>query len=915
MPQYLAIDYLTEASEKQFSLFFQLHLPSPQLRRTNTEQIIADIHKPWLKLPSKILYHIPVHSEADDNLIKRNFFTDILKDLNDEFGCEETDILNDLKPKSTAKKDEINVCDDNLYAFYDLRCLREEILLGDRRLFDEINFQNPILSINKPQITDILLRLEEQNVSELFQEDFDEFTTKVKVIRENVDSRRILLDYPILDLPKLNISEVIAIGNKCQPEQDLIPDDVNAEITELEIVKREEISSRCSTASTWGKEIEEISSSASSWEKETEEMSSNCSTASLWGKNMDETVTTFNSDSSTQTISSNYTQSNWEEQETSDSPKFVKFDHLQTFLLLRTAEKMQEKCENDKIISLQDLKNEKNEKNEIIKVYLSNEYESLIRLIQIHSVPILQYLSRTNHKIVNFFTLTSDETYLMLKYTGNNFPDENYCSILALDGLIKARDCLIHRSLECAISCLRRFQDYHSLPAFYLDSLRRKLSEIQMQFMENNILHPKMSTLLTIVNQCMQQTPRKKILVTVEDWPVHFDVVFDLIKRLPNVNFDGIRTKISRMELLAKIENCDVLLVVESLFDLNFRWNMNFSIFTVIAYEHRAENEKLSVISDYFGLSTYFQVQDKIPQEIAEKQFEFTLIYSKNVLRMDDLIVDLENRLNIQLSERNYNTISTPPLAFADFTIDERNAILINSFAAINDNKSFNRLINNVIYLSLKFDKCWLLFHALNEENNKINVGNTTKLFTALKTFDKKKDFTFQVLYTGDTTQLANTIYAICQTAKNQSPVWESEQWTNRRWLTPHLTQHEKFLLCFPSINSATAQIMLSSAPLKKLVTISLADLVCLNPQVPERFLRNFHQLVNFHISFCGNVKIEAKCAPIQDIKPSLAVKRKCSTYFNVFHAASDVNPLIKFPRGTIVSTPATIDLIGNVPL
>ncbi|XP_019645270.1 PREDICTED: uncharacterized protein LOC109486018 [Branchiostoma belcheri] len=59
------------------------------------------------------------------------------------------------------------------------------------------------------------------------------------------------------------------------------------------------------------------------------------------------------------------------------------------------------------------------------------------------------------------------------------------------------------------------------------------------------------------------------------------------------------------------------------------------------------------------------------------------------------------------------------------------------------------------------------------------------------------------------------------------------------------MSMHEQFLLSFPCINSFSAQVMLTAAPLYQLLTCPMQELVTLCPWIPQKVLQAFYQVAH----------------------------------------------------------------------
>ncbi|XP_030833923.1 protein shortage in chiasmata 1 ortholog-like [Strongylocentrotus purpuratus] len=107
-------------------------------------------------------------------------------------------------------------------------------------------------------------------------------------------------------------------------------------------------------------------------------------------------------------------------------------------------------------------------------------------------------------------------------------------------------------------------------------------------------------------------------------------------------------------------------------------------------------------------------------------------------------------------------------------------------------------------------------------------------------------------MYSNDSICTASTINGICDISRKASEsVWHNDDWLTRPWLTERLSKHEKFLTGFPCVNSFSAQVMLTAAPLPVLLSAPLTYLSKLCPWIPTRIIAHFHKLVHDESPLC----------------------------------------------------------------
>ncbi|KAJ8040852.1 hypothetical protein HOLleu_15271 [Holothuria leucospilota] len=232
-------------------------------------------------------------------------------------------------------------------------------------------------------------------------------------------------------------------------------------------------------------------------------------------------------------------------------------------------------------------------------------------------------------------------------------------------------------------------------------------------------------------------------------------------------------------------------------------------------------------------------------------QYCLKLLCSTKVTENSKLIHYLESRYNIMVLERNYNKILPsfrPPLVYADIIVDVVTGIVLVSSEEVLS-LGVEGLTHKVNSLSQQFEVLWLLISIDCESksilHNKVFRKITCQLYSVFTQYSKTgSQYEVKILFGCTIQELGDAIHMVCNKAEeNISSAWHKEDWIKRQCLTAQASKHEVFLMQFPSINAFTAQVLLTSAPLCKLLANYSADvLVTMAPWIPIKFLKIFEE-------------------------------------------------------------------------
>ncbi|XP_072025479.1 protein shortage in chiasmata 1 ortholog-like [Amphiura filiformis] len=224
------------------------------------------------------------------------------------------------------------------------------------------------------------------------------------------------------------------------------------------------------------------------------------------------------------------------------------------------------------------------------------------------------------------------------------------------------------------------------------------------------------------------------------------------------------------------------------------------------------------------------------------------LIASADVILCSQLLQLLESKHDIMLLERNYSKMisdsSSNKLYFADLIVDEQSGIVLQELHQLSEAHTVEPVVNRMTKLSLQYSVCWLILYTNKGKHTGYPLGgqtvnNLARLQAALTQFSIKNDgYEVKVLFADGLCEVAQLIRQIVDNAAKTTRNWNQADWHTRSWLTNTVSKHEKVLLQFPCLNAYSAQIMLTAAPLKKLLTMSLPELISTCPWIQHKTLK-----------------------------------------------------------------------------
>ncbi|XP_076035666.1 uncharacterized protein LOC143021811 [Oratosquilla oratoria] len=244
---------------------------------------------------------------------------------------------------------------------------------------------------------------------------------------------------------------------------------------------------------------------------------------------------------------------------------------------------------------------------------------------------------------------------------------------------------------------------------------------------------------------------------------------------------------------------------------------------------------------------------------------ELKLIASEAVVDQVELHCALTSIYNIHLVERKTRVVQEDgawPQCWADVVVDERVGVVLQDLRKIgvrrgnedNDDdgdrsSSLSGLFQRLRLLSFQYTHCYVILYSNVSysqgypfSRNVIRAMNRLVSYCILR---RTPEFQVSLLLVKSLGQAAAAIRAVAEAARSSSPVWHEDEWTSRPWLSPYMSNHEKFLTSFPCLNPLSSQIMLTALSLRKLLTLELDELLEALPWIPSHIVKMFYESVN----------------------------------------------------------------------
>ncbi|KAI0233006.1 hypothetical protein LSAT2_016788 [Lamellibrachia satsuma] len=434
---------------------------------------------------------------------------------------------------------------------------------------------------------------------------------------------------------------------------------------------------------------------------------------------------------------------------------------------------------------------------------------------------------------------------------------EVYQAVIVLHCLVSAADVLLHGCLQAAIVQLSSLQVKHqSLLKGQLEGVRQHLFRLQCAHQETHTQHPKLLVMARNIAEWLVRKKRKspghdpKILIlSRRDMSSLLESIAESASLVAGVN-PCVQQQATCHAVLDSVEKHNCLVLTAARLASDFPW-AQFSL--VIEQHIRFIGLEMLMMGATLQRSfeDSFATMKQTPVQAAGA---FVFIGSHRLTGYTQVLQLLETRHNIMILERDYRALQRDTgLHFADVVLDERNCIVLHNLASLTGTQRVEPLVAMATALGVKYEMCWLVLFSQNSSGTTqypyagCAVSNIAKLQAAVSLFSFKTDaYKVKVLLCASEAETAAMIRQIGDVVCDSTRVWQQEEWINRPWLAPELSQHEKLLLMFPCFNSFSAQVLLTRAPLKSLLTVSAEELAQLCPWLPQKTIQLFYHFTHW---------------------------------------------------------------------
>ncbi|XP_064626577.1 protein shortage in chiasmata 1 ortholog-like [Lineus longissimus] len=517
----------------------------------------------------------------------------------------------------------------------------------------------------------------------------------------------------------------------------------------------------------------------------------------------------------------------------------------------------------------------KKPKTKSIEVTLTDDFSTIIHAIHLHAEPHLTVLKLRNlipasHR---FDSLTSDVTRFMLKQHEKTMQDsqeedqydDTYSAVVVLHALVTATDYLIHCCLQSAIAILSAMQEKHkSVLGGLLSTLRQQLFKSQCRFQQGKVLHPKVAAMCSNITHWYKRKKQvsfdqdPKILVILRrDLSSLRECICEALSEVKDFQPFSIKELPTHQDVVDSLDHHNCIIVPCNQIGSDFQWSQ-FSL--VVEYEQtddltlkelcQRQNIRYLSLKTVKGETLTTICPEKGLEKAAVSQHQFTFIGSEMVTANTELLHHLEAKCNITIIERMYSQVSTSTghkFHHADLVVDERTCIVLQNVSNLVEVHQMEPLVEKIIALSLKYEKCWVIVFSATTEKEKTKYsfagsvgGNLCKLYGTLSQVTSDQ-LSVQVNFVNSISGIAKMIRRIGDVSLKATSVWGKQDWVDRTWLTEQMSEHEKYLLALPWFNTLSAQILLTADTLSQLMMLSLSELIEKVPWLPEKVLKSFH--------------------------------------------------------------------------
>ncbi|OCU00729.1 protein shortage in chiasmata 1 ortholog [Xenopus laevis] len=440
--------------------------------------------------------------------------------------------------------------------------------------------------------------------------------------------------------------------------------------------------------------------------------------------------------------------------------------------------------------------------------------------------------------------------------------------------LVTLRDLILMCTFDKALVYLCKAKEiYKSALGASLDVVWRKLRIVQFVGQRNQEENPKVKALQALLLQWRekryQDDLNSKVLIITQ--LNQGDVQCIILNALCNA--EGMKTVhlcptkgmcLDKKTILDSLKGCSSIIVNNKCIGRDFPWTY-FSL--VIEYDGTdcwqtlCQDLKLHYVTLITSLQdSSFMVGKPVNISFADILFDIQVPYvfvtSDGLINRPEILQLMESRYNITFIERSSSAslqLFGTTDQYAIISLDWCTAIVMQDLEELKDMKSSEKLILNLVALSLQYSWCWLILYSKQRYHSMYslsgNVINSLALIYAsiLPLASKSDELEVKVFIMPGVEETALLIRKIADytlmSYKN-----DPYEWLDRSWLSIMPSEEEQCLLAFPCINPMVAQLMLhKGSSLKWLLSASKEQLQEIMPDVPSKVLKHFNEITSLH--------------------------------------------------------------------
>ncbi|XP_076812242.1 uncharacterized protein LOC143459136 isoform X2 [Clavelina lepadiformis] len=328
---------------------------------------------------------------------------------------------------------------------------------------------------------------------------------------------------------------------------------------------------------------------------------------------------------------------------------------------------------------------------------------------------------------------------------------------------------------------------------------------------------------------------------------------------------------INRDDVLKVFERYNVLIIPEQTMFNEFPWK---AVALVVDYEYHADSawEKIANKFDIPHISFHSIVPNLVnhldesmsltsapSQPCAGTKWSIPspekqpciLVGSSMVAGLGNLLHLLETRHDIVIMERDYNFLPDAAEQHPDIIIDPTTCILLanvsNNLKKESGDERVKSILGRLTTIRRKFSTCHVIVTSESEDVSPGIVlsgcGSAAvvlaKVQASVRDFESSnKYFQVKVSACSSTESLSNTIASILDEAFKNGDIEDKKNFIDRSWLNAQMSPNEQLLLHIPSMNSLSAQFILSKCTPEQICLSTLEQLTLKLPGVPENVLK-----------------------------------------------------------------------------